>query len=263
MLMAIVFVSQVPSTFIVLPVGGLMAHTVAEEAKGRAVGWYQAGNLGGTGLGGGAGVWLASHYSKGIAGGFLSLAMLAAALALFFVSDVRLVTTETITQRLRLLGRDILSMLRSPILLFTIVLVMSPIGASVMNNVWSAVAPDWRADPNTVAIVPGVLNGVVSVFGCVAGWLDRRSRRALVGLLWFGHSHGTRNNRDGSCPAYAYRLQQRSTRLCVLWRRRLRCVFGSGPICDWTQYRLDEIRSAFVARQRACRLHDRGGWLGA
>jgi MFS family permease len=61
MLVAIVFVSQVASTFIVLPVGGLMAHTVAEEAKGRAAGWYQAGNLGGTGIGRGAGVWLASQ----------------------------------------------------------------------------------------------------------------------------------------------------------------------------------------------------------
>jgi MFS transporter, PAT family, beta-lactamase induction signal transducer AmpG len=187
MLMVIVFVSQVASTFIVLPVGGLMAHTVADQAKGRAAGWYQAGNLGGTGIGGGAGVWLANHYSKEIAGGFLSLAMLAAALALFFVSDVRLVTTETIRQRLRLLGRDILSMLRSPILLFTIVLVMSPIGAGAMNNVWSAVAPDWRADPNTVAIVTGVLNGVLSVFGCVAGgWIADR-----VGRWWAYFGSGT------------------------------------------------------------------------
>jgi PAT family beta-lactamase induction signal transducer AmpG len=86
-----------------------MAHTVANQAKGRAAGWYEAGNLGGTGIGGGAGLWLANHYSTEIAGGFLSLAMLAAALALFFVSDVRLVTTETIRQRLRLLGHDILS----------------------------------------------------------------------------------------------------------------------------------------------------------
>ncbi len=45
-LMAVVFISQVAATLIVLPVGGLMAHTVAEEAKGRAAGWYQAGNLG-------------------------------------------------------------------------------------------------------------------------------------------------------------------------------------------------------------------------
>src|SRR5438270_6122386 len=54
-LMTIVFISQVAGTLIVLPVGGLMAHTVAESAKGRAAGWYQAGNLGGNGVGGGAG----------------------------------------------------------------------------------------------------------------------------------------------------------------------------------------------------------------
>jgi len=63
-LMAVVFVSQVAGTLIVLPVGGLMAHTVAEKAKGRAAGWYQAGNLGGNGIGGGVGVWLASLISR-------------------------------------------------------------------------------------------------------------------------------------------------------------------------------------------------------
>src|SRR6266699_1474092 len=70
-LMTVVFISQVAGTLIVLPVGGLMAHTVAENAKGRAAGWYQAGNLGGNGIGGGVGVWLASHFSKEIAGGAL------------------------------------------------------------------------------------------------------------------------------------------------------------------------------------------------
>src|SRR2546429_5503077 len=56
-LMTVVFISQAAGTFIVLPVGGLMAHTVAENAKGRAAGWYQAGNLGGHGIGGGGGGW--------------------------------------------------------------------------------------------------------------------------------------------------------------------------------------------------------------
>ena len=82
-LMTVVFISQVAGTLIVLPVGGLMAHTVAESAKGRAAGWYQAGNLGGNGIGGGAGVWLASHFSKEIAGGALAIAMLASAAAIY------------------------------------------------------------------------------------------------------------------------------------------------------------------------------------
>ncbi|PYK42170.1 MAG: hypothetical protein DME46_12160, partial [Verrucomicrobia bacterium] len=135
-LMAVVFISQVAGTLIVLPVGGLMAHTVAEKAKGRAAGWYQAGNLGGTGTGGGVGVWLATHFSKEVSGVVLSIAMLTAAAAIYFASDVRIVSTESIAERMRILGRDILDMVRSAVPLFTIVLVMSPIGAGAMNNLW-------------------------------------------------------------------------------------------------------------------------------
>src|SRR5438067_6453397 len=179
-LMAVVFVSQVAGTLIVLPVGGLMAHTVAEGAKGRAAGWYQAGNLGGNGIGGGVGVWLASHFSKEIAGGGLAIAMLASAAAIYFVSDVRVVANETLGERLRILWRDILSMVRAAIPLFTIVLVCSPIGASAMKNLWSAVAPDWSATADQVALVSGVLNGVVSAIGCViSGWVADR-----VGRWW-------------------------------------------------------------------------------
>ena len=180
LLMTVVFISQVAGTLIVLPVGGLMAHTVADEAKGRAAGWYQAGNLGGTGLGGGAGVWLASHFSKEIAGGALAIAMLASAAAIYFASDVRIVSTETIAERMRLLGRDIFDMLRLAIPLFTIVLVMSPIGAGAMNGLWSAVAPDWKAEPDRVALVAGIFNGVISAAGCIAGgWIADR-----VGRWW-------------------------------------------------------------------------------
>jgi PAT family beta-lactamase induction signal transducer AmpG len=178
--MVVVFVSQVASTLIVLPVGGLMAHTVAEEAKGRAAGWYQAGNLGGNGIGGGVGVWLAAHFSKEVAGGGLAIAMLASAAALYFVSDVRIVGSESVAQRMRILWQDIYAMVRAAIPLFTIVLVCSPIGAGAMNNLWSAVAPDWNAGPDTVALVSGVLNGVVSAVGCVmGGWIADR-----VGRWW-------------------------------------------------------------------------------
>jgi MFS family permease len=178
-LMTVVFISQVAGTLIVLPVGGLMAHTVAESAKGRAAGWYQAGNLGGNGIGGGVGVWLASHFSKEIAGGTLAIAMLASAAAIYFASDVRIVE-ETLGERMRILWRDILSMVRSAIPLFTIVLVCSPIGAGAMNNLWSAVAPDWKATSDQVALVSGVLNGVLSAIGCViGGWVADR-----VGRWW-------------------------------------------------------------------------------
>jgi PAT family beta-lactamase induction signal transducer AmpG len=136
-LTVMVFVSQIATTLVVLPVGGLMAHTVVDEKKGRAAGWYQAGNLGGTGVGGGAGVWLGAHFSKEWAGSVLALAMLLAVFALSFASDVRIVSAgESFRGRMRLLGRDLLAMVRMAIPLLTIVLVASPIGAGAMNNLW-------------------------------------------------------------------------------------------------------------------------------
>jgi MFS transporter, PAT family, beta-lactamase induction signal transducer AmpG len=179
-LMTVVFISQVAGTLIVLPVGGLMAHTVAEVSKGRAAGCYQAGNLGGNGIGGGVGVWLAAHLSKEVAGEIVALAMLASAVAIYFASDARVVTTESFGERMRILWRDILSILKAAIPLFTVVLVCSPIGAGAMNNVWSAVAPDWHASPDRVALVSGILNGVVSAVGCIiGGWVADR-----VGRWW-------------------------------------------------------------------------------
>jgi PAT family beta-lactamase induction signal transducer AmpG len=180
LLTAAVFLSQVAATFVVLPLGGLMAHTVADDAKGRAAGWFQAGNLGGMGAGGGAGVWLAEHVSTSAAGVVLALAMAGCAAALLFVPDVQPAAHETLARRMRGVGRDFLEMLRSPIALLVMVCVMSPIGAGGAINVWSAVAPDWRTSPDTVALVTGVLSGVASVAGCVAcGWVCDR-----VGRWW-------------------------------------------------------------------------------
>src|SRR5207248_10175003 len=104
--------------------------------------------------------------------------MLASAAAIYFAADVRVVANETLGERMRILWRDILSMVRAAIPLFTIVLVCSPIGAGAMNNLWSAVAPDWSATPAQVALVSGVLNGVVSTIGCViGGWVADRLGR--------------------------------------------------------------------------------------
>jgi MFS transporter, PAT family, beta-lactamase induction signal transducer AmpG len=172
LLTLMVFISQLAVTFAVLPMGALMAYTVPEQAKGRAAGFYQAGNLGGNGIGGGLGVWLGVHFSKEIAAGCLVLAMIAAATAIFFAADFRVVAGFGFRERMRLMGRDLLAMLRSPIPLLTLFLIASPIGAGAMNNLWSAVASDWHASPNTVALMTGVFNGIVCAIGCLlGGWV--------------------------------------------------------------------------------------------
>jgi len=179
-LTAVVFLSQVATSLVALPLGRIMAYTVADPEKGRAAGWYQAGNLGGTGVGGGAGVWLTSHYSIAMAGAVLAATMLMCALGLFFVPDVRVAREGTVGQKLRQIGAELRDLLRSPIALLAIVLVCSPVGAGAASNLWSAVAPQWHASPDRVALVTGALSGVASVIGCVlGGWVADR-----VGRWW-------------------------------------------------------------------------------
>ena len=95
----LVFFSQVASTIVILPVAGMIAHTVMETAQGRASGWYQAGNLGGAGIGGGIGLWLATHSTYTIACCFLALLMLACALALRWIPNVHPISGESIAIR--------------------------------------------------------------------------------------------------------------------------------------------------------------------
>jgi len=56
---AIALGASLATTFLAMSVESLMAYGTVDREKGRAGGWFQAGNLGGTGLGGGAGLWMA------------------------------------------------------------------------------------------------------------------------------------------------------------------------------------------------------------
>jgi MFS family permease len=177
LLAGVVFLSQVATTWIQLPNGGLLAHTVAEDHKGRAAGWAQAGNVGGSGLGAGAGVWLTEHYSFHVAAAFVAALMAACLVALSLVPDVRTVH-ERYVDRMRTIFRDFWRMARTPIALLIICLVSSPIGAGGVSNVWISVAGDWRASPDLVALATGVLSSLVSIPGSVlAGWCADRFGR--------------------------------------------------------------------------------------
>ena len=60
----VVLVSNVAVTFLAMATESLMVYGTPPEQKGRGSGWFQAGNLGGQGLGGGAGLWLAQNLAE-------------------------------------------------------------------------------------------------------------------------------------------------------------------------------------------------------
>jgi predicted MFS family arabinose efflux permease len=62
-----------------------------------------------------------------------------------------------------------------------LVLCFLPIGSGAAGGLWSAVASDWHASGDTVALVTGVFGGVVMALGCLAGgWLCDRLHRQWV-----------------------------------------------------------------------------------
>jgi PAT family beta-lactamase induction signal transducer AmpG len=169
LLTAIVFISQVAGTFTLLPINGFMAKRIEEHKKGKAAGWYQAGSLVGVGLGGGAGLWLTAHYSVVTAGIVLSVISFVFGLMILLVKDIQHQKEKSILHEVAVMGKDIFAMLKVPLTLFAILLLIAPIGTGAAANVWSAIAQDWKTDADTVALVTGILSGLVSAVGCVVG----------------------------------------------------------------------------------------------
>lgn len=169
LLCAIVFISQVAATISLLPVNGFMANCIDENKKGKASGWYQAGSLTGTGLGGGAGLWIATQYSIQTAGIILCVASFLFALFIFLFNDIKHNKEIAIIYEIKNMASEILAMIKIPVSLFVVFLVMMPIGSGAMSNLWSAIAQDWKADVSTVVLVTGILSGLISALGCVAG----------------------------------------------------------------------------------------------
>jgi MFS family permease len=167
----------------------LMAHGTAEEEKGRAGGWSQAGNLGGSGLGGGLGLWLAQHAPVWISGVTLGVVCLATALALLFLEEPAAQhRTKDLLGSLANVVRECWELLRTARGGLVFFLMLLPIGVGAAQNLWSAVANDWHASSDAVALVNGVLGGVVAMVGClIAGWIcdlmDRKTAYILFGLV--------------------------------------------------------------------------------
>jgi MFS family permease len=189
-LTAIVLLSNVAVTFLAMASEGLMAYCTPEKTKGRAGGWFQAGNLGGYGLGGGAGLWLAQVLPPPWVGAaLLAVGSLACCAALAFVSEPPgHAHAESYRKTIVELLKDLWRVARSRRGALALLICFLPIGSGAASNLWSAVADDWHASANTVALVTGVFGGIVSAIGCLIGGylcdrMDRKLAYALYGVL--------------------------------------------------------------------------------
>jgi PAT family beta-lactamase induction signal transducer AmpG len=189
-LSVVVFVASLASSFTAMSTESLLAYSTPPDLKGRAGGWLQAGSLGGQGLGGGAGLWLAQRVSAPwMTGAALGLCFMLCCAALLVIAEPATTFREQgpVRKTIALL-RDLWLVLRARSGYLALLVVFLPIGTGAASNYWSAVADDWHASASTVALVNGTLGGIASAIGCLAGGyladcLNRRIAYLGYGIL--------------------------------------------------------------------------------
>jgi len=204
LLTGVIILSHFVVSFVALSANGLAAHDTPPEKQGRVSGFMQAGYMGGTGVGGGAGLWLAQHLpAVWMARGVLALCCLLCCFALFFVNEpVIALKVKDIGATLVNVVTDVWDTLKTKLGVLAMILSFLPIGTCAAGLLFAAIAKDWNTGANVVALITGLLGGFITGLGSLTGgWLcdkiDRKLAYLLFGLFqagcavamaWFPHT---------------------------------------------------------------------------
>jgi MFS family permease len=198
----LVFFNSVFITFVGMSVEGLMAHATPPEERGRAAGWFQAGNLGGAGVGGGLGLTIAEHVDTQVAFIVIALALGACTLGLFLVPEAPRILEEGaavarsfwaklvfLLRKLWQVLLELFKMVGSRRGIVGLTLCFLPIGSAAASGIFSGeTAKVWGASADLVATTTGFAAGIAGAVGCFVGGLmsDKIGRRlayAAAGVI--------------------------------------------------------------------------------
>ncbi len=154
-----------------------MALSSPREHRGSISGWLNAGQLGGGGIGGGAALMIASSWPGGIAAASLAIALITAPCVapMLWLRLPRVIHGERLKTRVAGVWRAMAGLLKTRTGLLVALFALAPTGLNEAANLMPALAKEWAAPAETVALVSGVVGGLVSIPGCVlGGYLCRR-----------------------------------------------------------------------------------------
>ncbi len=201
----LVVVGNVATATLSMSVESLMAYNTAPSELGRTAGWFQAGNLGGGGLGGGLALVIAENTSlPWLPGVVLALVCLLTGIAIRYTHEPEphlpeLREDQNGEPRPPQLGRAVWRAIRRVLLDIWLVarsrrgylgllICFLPIGSGAAGSLFPLFAAEWGATANDVAATSGALSGLLSAFGCMVGGyfcdrMDRKTAYALFGIL--------------------------------------------------------------------------------
>jgi MFS transporter, PAT family, beta-lactamase induction signal transducer AmpG len=172
--------------FVAKATGRLIACATPDQERGRVSGWWNAGSQGGVGLGGGLGLMLSQYLSSPWMGGaILAILCLLCAIPVFFIHEPTRTHFRGLTGNAAFIVKDVWKLARAQVGFVALFLCFLPIGSGAAGNLWSAMANDWKATPGSVAMVTGVMGGIVTAAGALAGgWLCDRMDRKIAYVIF-------------------------------------------------------------------------------
>jgi PAT family beta-lactamase induction signal transducer AmpG len=172
-LLAIVAAASLINSVVGMSVEALVAASTPVDEIGRVSAWFQAGNLGGAGLGGGLGLLLFEKLPKPwMSGAIVGGLFVVCCVALYFTPAVAAHEKGSgVLAAVKQVARDLWAMLRTKGGLLSAVLCVLPVGTGAAQVVLTQakVAAVWGAGADQVALVQGLLSGLVTAVGCFAG----------------------------------------------------------------------------------------------
>lgn len=193
MLLLVIAFASLVNSIVGMAIEAIMAELTPAGEQGRVGAWFQAGNLGGAGFGGGLGLTLLTSLEHAwMAGALMGLTFMACCLALPFVPEVHghKVAGGSVKDSVKGVVQQLVETLRSRGGKLAAVLCFVPVstGAAQGTLTQAAVASYWQATEQHVTWVQGYSSGAATVIGCfLGGWLcDRfhpRTAYAGIGVL--------------------------------------------------------------------------------
>ncbi len=162
---------------------GALLTVMPEALRGRAAGWYQAGNLGVGAIGGGIVIWLADHAALPVVAVAIAAATMAPALAAFLV-DEPVPVRRAIARQITGLFQDLREVFLARRTWLGLVFFLSPVGSAAICNLISGMGPDYHTSGTEVLLVTGIAGGLLQAGGSLLGGYaaDRMNRMVAYAL---------------------------------------------------------------------------------
>lgn len=178
-LLIVVALANLINTVVGMAVEAMIASTTPDDQVGRVSAWFQAGNLGGTGLGGALGLFLIQHLPQAwMSGAIMGVLFLACCLALIPIPAIGAhVSKVGPKEAVQTVAVGFWNMVKERAGTLTAILCVLPVatGAAQITLTQSAVAGFWGAGAEQVELIQGLLAGVITAIGCfVGGWICNR-----------------------------------------------------------------------------------------